>query len=357
LRLHDPATGTPTITLGLSPIVPTERFDLSPDGSVAAFGRYSGSGTTIVFDLTTQLVLASPTGSIPARQALSNQGRVLALVDTTDPSANHVRVLERQSNGYLEILDVPTPLDVYPRDLAVSDDGSTLVAAWGDSGTPNRAILRAYDVATGTMTMERIHVSNSGVLYPSDIAVSADGSRFAVGLTGPGASTEAEFAFYARDSSVPLAEHAAGGNVFSLDLSPDGRRCVLARIPTNRGYTSTSIEMYELGGEDLVVRGRPSIGETIDFEVHATPGATAFLLSAPRLAPHPIDLPGVGSLVLGPSLLQSAHLGAIPAGGVAAFPFSIANDPALVGRTTFHQVLTTSPRSLTNDWVSLTVLP
>ena len=60
------------------------------------------------------------------------------------------------------------------------------------------------------------------------------------------------------------------------------------------GYSDWSIDLYELGGEDLVVRGRPSIGQTIAFELHAPVGAIAFLLSAPDLAPDPIVLAGVG---------------------------------------------------------------
>lgn len=358
LRIHDPDTGVATSLAILPPSAHPGRMQLSPDGSLAAMSA-GYDGPVFVIDLATGSIVFSTPGFLLGRQAISEAGRALVVVERTYGVRWHLRVFVREGNGYRRTLDRTSPFDTPPIDAVVSDDGSTVAACWYRDGAPGRTIVRAFDVATGTPTMERILAVPGLDNWPRDLAISADGSRFVVGSQGNGLGSVAELAVYSPRRNQPLAEYFPGGSVLGVDISPDGDRFVAVRAPAHfdQGYDHTDVEMYELGGEDLVVRGRPSIGETVAFEVDATPGATAFLLSAPRLAPDPIVLPGVGTLVLGPSLLQSARLGPIPPGGVGTYPFAIANDPALVGRTTYHQVLTVNPRALTDDWVQLTVLP
>ena len=202
--------------------------------------------------------------------------------------------------------------------------------------------------------MERVFRVPDPYYWRCDLAIDADGSRFVVGSSGQGA--EPTLALCSPSEVEPLVEYPAGGPVYSVDIAPDGDRFVASRYPANDTNTA-SVELYEFGGEDLVVRGRPSIGSTVEFELHATPGASAFLLSSPRLAATPLEIAGVGTLVLGRSLLETSSLGVVSLSGIATHDLALANDPALVGRTTWYQGLTTGPRTLSRDWIQLTILP
>jgi hypothetical protein len=55
--------------------------------------------------------------------------------------------------------------------------------------------------------------------------------------------------------------------------------------------------------------------------------------------------------------LIAARAGTIPPTGVATYPLAIPNDPSQIGRTMYFQGMTMAPRSLTSDWVQLTILP
>lgn len=353
LRVHDVASGLPLRTIVHPQYVSPIQFDLSPDGTVAAFSSFAG---VEVYELGTGLHLFTAPGYIPDGQALSIGGRFLATYDPST-SVSHVRVYARNPGGYQLALDVTTTSTVRPRVIAVSDDGSTLVGGWADMATPQRAIVRAYDVATAAMTMEHVDVAISGTMFPFVVAVSADGSRFVVGLHGEGAGAAPELAIYSRSSNQPLASHPNGGSIFSVDISPDGKRYLASRAPTNRGYDHTAIELYELGGEDMVVRGRPSVGETITFELHAAAGLRAWLLRSFSLAPTPIDVPGVGTLHLDPGTLSSTSMGVVPASGVATLSTIAETVPGMIGRTVWFQGLTALPRTLSTDFVQLTIVP
>lgn len=358
LRIHDPETGVPMRTIPLPFPIVSVRLALSPDGSVAAVSSGSPVGTTSVIDLATGTVVHSTPGNVLLRQGLSEAGEVL-VVQEHRSDGWHARVLARQGCCYGEVIDSPYQISGYQAHWAVSDDGSTVAGAFYDPTAPARFVVRAYDVPSASLTMERVL---SVPLYdnqPTGVAINADGSRFVVGCWGDGNGVAAELAVYSPASAAPLVEYPQRGSVFSVDISPDGDRFVAARSPRHLGdgLNYTGVELYEFGGEDLVARGRPSIGTTVDFEFHSTPGANAFLLSSPRLAANPLEISGAGTLVLGRTLLESTDLGIVPPSGVATHSLALANDPALVGRTTWYQGLTTFPRRLSRDWVQLTVLP
>jgi hypothetical protein len=241
----------------------------------------------------------------------------------------------------------------------VSDDGSTVAANWWDPRYPERAIVRAFDVASGMRTMEDVIVGGALDNRPYGLAITADGSRFVVGCWGDSNGHVAELRLYSKDRDAPLAEYPAGGSVQDVDISPDGRRFAASRGLTHFDYGNPQsfVELYEQGGEDLAVRGRPSIGSTITLEAHATPGATAYLLSARALAPAPIDVPGVGVLYLDPDTLARRPLGLVPQSGVVTLPVSIPNEPVAVGEKYYYQLLATDPRALGRDFAQVTILP
>jgi hypothetical protein len=275
-------------------------------------------------------------------------------------SPSTLQVFARSRHGYDLVLE-PSTRTLNPLvACAVSDDGSTVAASWYDLRYPQRAIVRCFDVASRTQTMEDVIVTAGLDNWPYGLALSADGSRLVVGCWGSGLYDQiAELRLYARDRDLPLAEYPAGGSVQGVDISPDGGRFAASRSSTHLEYGSHPcfVELYEQGGEDLAVRGRPSIGSTITLEAHATPGTTAYLLSARALAAAPIDVPDVGVLYLDPGTLARRPLGRVPPSGVVTLPVSIPNEAAAVGRKSYYQLVSTDPRELGRDFAQVTILP
>lgn len=357
LRLHDADTGQAISTYVHPPNAWAERCDLSSDGTVVAFSDYDGTGTTEVYEVGTWVHLASLPGCLAGSQAISEGGGVVATFEKIQGVGYHVRAHERVPGGYHQALDVATATSSAPSAVVVSDDGSTLAAGWADAGPPRRAVLRAYDVSTAAMTMEHVHTGSTLPNVPDHLSIDAVGSRFAVGLNGTGSGGFPELAIYSTTSSTPLRTHGAVGAVDQVELSPDGKRYAAARRLGNGGSGPTYLELYEFGGEDLVVRGTPSVGATIDFEFHAAPGARASLLRSFALAPAPIAFPGVGTLHLDPGSLSRTPMGIVPPSGVATHSTIATTFPGMIGRTLWYQGFTTNPRALSNDFVQLTIVP
>jgi len=357
MRVHDPATGQP-IQIHIPPALGySSRCDLSPDGTVVAYSFHDGTGTTEVYEIGTWTHLGTLPGDLAGNQAISDGGAVVATFEATPGVGRHVRAHQRTPGGYVQVIDVATPVTVSPRDVVVSDNGATLAAGWWDSGSPRRAIVRAYDVATAAMTME--HVDTGAVLdiLPDKLSIDAAGSRFAVGQNGSGSGSFPELAIYSPTSGTPLRTHARGGAVFDVELSPDGKRYAASRSQGNRGFGQAFLELYEFGDEDLVVRGTPSLGATIDFEFHAPPGSRAWLMRSFSLAPTPIVVPGVGALRLDPGSLTMTPLGIVPGSGVTIHSTIATTVPGMIGQTLWYQGLTTNPRTLSSDFVQLTIVP
>ena len=355
IRVHDPASGAPSSTI-VFPYVLDQGFsiDLSPDGSVAVGTR---DGVCEIYDLATGQRLDTVLGRFHNRQSLSMDGRVLVTRQYTATDW-WVRVFRREPGGYVPFFWVTTPYQEQPLDVVVSDDGSTVAATWSDSGTPKRSIVRAYDVPTRSMTMEHIDVAAEAI-EAWNLAISADGSRFVVGVSYSAAGAVPELAVYARDANQPIRVHAERGPVADVEISPDGQRYAASRALEDRPlpYFPSAIELYEFGGEDFAVRGRPAIGETMTFELHGTPGSSAWLLRSLALAPTPIEILGVGTLRLDPATMTRVSMGVVPPSGVATHATVVSGDPTDVGRTFWFQGLTSGPRRLTDDFLQLTLVP
>ncbi len=368
LHVFGPSSGIPVAQFSLpTPFFGNYALDLSSDGSTVAFEtQSSGSASprrTLVVELSTQSLLATLVGSLPiAGDALSDDGRRLVL-HYADASASHVVVHERAAGGYVPILDLATPLGVYAKDPALSADGGVLAVAWWDSqGDKSRVRVGAFDLASGLQTMRHL-LGGAGSLinYATEVSISDDGARFAVGCWGDGSTSTPELAVYGPDQDLPLFEFPLGGSVYHLDLTAAGQRLAVGRLPdgkhANTGYTNTVTELYDLGGQDLSMSGKPVLGSTVVVELHAQPGAEALLLAAPALAPLPVHLPGVGRLMLERDGLAVSSLGIVPASGLLAAPFSLPGDPGLAGTQLYLQVLSGPPAALTTDFVPITLLP
>jgi hypothetical protein len=369
VHVFGPSSGTPTARFSLpSPHWGNSDLDLSANGSIAAFVTPSvGSSVparTHVVDLAAQSLIGSVLGKLPVGgDGVSADGRILVVLQTTLGSANHVVVHERSAGGYLPILDVAMPTEVVPGDAALSEDGSVLaVALWDSQNDKSRVYVRAFDVTSGVQTMRSALGGAANLTnYPTDVSISADGSRFAVGCWGDGSTTSPELAIFAPDREMPLFDFPVGGSIFSVDLSADGQRVAVGRLPdgkhANMGYADTVTELYDLGGRDLTLVGKPSLGATVTLELHAQPGARAFLLAATALAPRPVHVLGIGYLALDRGTTRSSRLGVVPSSGVLLTQLTLPSAPSLAGLQVYYQALTVQPTTLSTSWMPVTLLP
>ncbi|HZM00653.1 MAG TPA: hypothetical protein VFD43_10415, partial [Planctomycetota bacterium] len=339
-RVHDPGTGAVTRFLHYPIQEYTGRFDLSPDGSVLAHSSNDGTGNTFVIDVASGDLLFTTPGTIPGEQALSRRGGVLVVRQREVGVAWHVRAFVRGPAGYVQVLDVPTPDSEWPGDMAVSDDGRVVAAAWYDGAlSPWLATARAYDVPSGALLLERELAANP--LSPlqnavGDLELSAGGERLALGVWGGGtilpSGTVSELTVWDPQADALVASFPASGTVFEVELSADGSRLAAHRLPghANSGYTTTWVRLYDVGGADLALHGVPSVGGSLTAEVFGPAGATAALLAAAALAPQPLVVGGAGTLFLDPATLAVAGVAPVGAAGSAPIGLAVPAAPALV---------------------------
>lgn len=362
IKLHDPATGSPTSVWSGALPDRAERIDLSPDGTHLAYSSDDGQGQTHLLDLSSgQVVFSAPGSLLPSGPTLSSGGLVFATGEHVPGAARHARVYAFENGTWALRVEVSSPEDISPDIGAVSADGSVVAIGWTNfADYESRLLLRAYDVASGAQTMQRAfdtlgNLSNRW----TDIDIAADGSLFAVSMYGDQPGSLSELSVYAPDSPVPVADFPAGRTVEQVDLSADGRHLLATRANghVNAGYTGKIVQAYRIGEPDLRVVGKPSIGGTSVVEFEATPGSSAFLLVSTGQAQDPIDQAGIGTLQLDRSMLGITPIGPVPAWGTVSVALAIPADPNLIGLERFYQGYSTGPALLTTDFASVLVLP
>jgi hypothetical protein len=361
VRIHDLATGVPTTTWSLPVTTWTQRFDLSPDGTVAAYSDYDGTGVTELVDLATGVVLFSTPGSLPPDQGLSNGGEVVITKERIADVGWLLKVQSHATGVWRDVVKVATGLTDYPQEMAVSDDGTVAVAAWWNDAEPWKVTVRAYDAVTGDLLMERTQGEPGGDYdnYTGDVAISADGTRFVMGTWGTGVPGPSELVVYDPWADVNVASFPLAGSVFETILSADGRYLLVNRILVHatQGHQFKFAEMYEIGGADLAAVGVPALGETVRLDVYGEEGTPAILLAALALAPAPIPVGVGGELVLDPDTLIILGLGPIGSLGWASLDLEVPVLASLVGLSLYTQGATTGPKALGDTWLKITVLP
>jgi hypothetical protein len=241
--------------------------------------------------------------------------------------------------------------------LAISNDGSTLAAAFEFWDHFLSVQIDAVDLETCATTMSNT-VTGIGTYanVASSISMSLNGQRFAVGLWGDQAGTVPQVEFYARDQSAPIGAFSLPGSVMALSMSGDGEHVAVASksVHANVSGQGGSITLYQVGAVDLRMQGVPHAGENVSFQLSGTPGAHARLLYAPNAASQPTVFPGVGTLYLDRPTTLSQPLGTVGLNGLAQSSFAL---PSTVGTTWYFQGFSTAPRTLSDDWLAVTLLP
>ena len=329
-------------------------FDLSADGTTLLV---TADTTLHVIDIASATVAFSVdvATSLDAA-AISGDGDVLAC-----GGFNWMRVWERNSSGtWATTFTRFVPGSNYVGALDVSRDGSTIAYAFTYYDAFLTVRVEAFDVATKVVTMSDV-VTGIGILQNivGDVAVCADGSRFAVGLWGDAVNSVPELRYYARNQNAPLSTVDMPGSVFAVAISPDGRHVAAAgkAVHANTLGNGGSIVLFDSGNADFRLEGLPRIGTSPVFSVHGLPGHGAWLLASEGVATTPIPAFNGGLLYLDRDRLDLFPMGPVGPGGTADAPFAIPAVPNLVGVTLYFQGLTLAPRAVTEDWLQVTILP
>lgn len=289
--------------------------------------------------------------------ALSGNGRMAAF-----GTIGQIWLFERGEQGtYEQLQSLSLPQAVYCRRVAISDDASTLVAGLFLTSNPGRAHVRAYDLASGAITMERL-LQGSGTFQNQveRISFSADGQRFAVGLWGDEGGIVPEVLVFERDQSEPVFTYDLPGSVMALDLSPRGDFLAVASkgVHANVAGGGGAFWLFRTSPSDLGLEGVPSIGAGVAVAHRLEAGNSSRVLVAPFLGAQPETFGPAGTLYLDRASMRFLS-GTRAAGtdGVARHPLAIPSDPTLIGTSLYYQGLEVGPRRLSKDWVKMTLLP
>jgi hypothetical protein len=245
----------------------------------------------------------------------------------------------------------------YCDQLAISNDGSTLAAAFEFWDHFLSVQIDAVDLTTSATTMSNtVTGMGSYANVASAVSMSLDGQRFAVGLWGDQAGTVPQVEFYARDQAAPIGAFSLPGSVMALSMSGDGEHVAVASksVHANVSGQGGSLTLYQVGGVDLRMGGVPHVGANVTFQLSGNPGGHARLLYAPHAAAQPTLFPGIGTLFLDRPSTLSQSMGIVGPNGLAQTSFAL---PSLVGSTWYFQGFSTAPRTLSHDWLAVTLLP
>jgi hypothetical protein len=345
--------------------VPSSQWTRSAGAGISAFALSEDGSTLYVASGAVGSILDAGSGAVRHQMALPSS---LPCQDISGDGSkvavggfNQVELWERQASGaYQRTWQGQWPGSILCHRLDLSQDGSTLVCAFGYYDHNLRVRVEAIDVATRMTTMvEEFQGAGAFQNLPSKVTTSRDGARFAIGLWGDQAGLVPELRVYQRHQAAPILVHDFAGSVLDLALSPDGERLL---VGTKLGHANElvaggSVALFNLERVDFDLRGTPSVGSSVDFDLWGAPNAPALLLFAPQPAVNPIVFPTYGTLYLRRDLIAASSMGATDAAGHATRPFLLPGGSALIGTSLWFQGATSTPRRFTHSWLRVLLLP
>lgn len=333
-------------------------FDLSADGSTLYF--HEGGTNVHIWDIATnsEIFATSTSGSFDGH-CISGDGTKFAF-----GGFGNVRVWEY--NGSWSSWTYSTGSGNYADEMDFSDDGSTL--AFGVTQyTPNYGKTEVYmlDIATHTPVAHVVNTSNGAYQdVISGAAISHDGKYCAVARWGDQLNANPE---------VQILENGVGlvgsidtrGSAFAVDMSWDGQITVSGckSVHANVGGNGGDVDCYTLGGEDMDLIGKPSIGDLVEINVYT--GANWMYYLVLGTADDPLgfaELP-IGTLylnILPPNITWFFPAMMADPNGLGSVRFTVCNDTRLIGETVYIQSIFTEDGSvleLSEDYLVVTLLP
>ena len=318
----------------------------------------------VVFDLSSGTALLEKylIGSGDKGHSFSGDGRTLAF-----PKDASYRVWRDQGAGtFTEILTVApfgaTSSAHRPSHAALDDDGRTFVCTY--SVVPDNLVSHVFavDLDTGAQVLHDISTgAGSYQNIPSCVALTADGTRLAVGLWGDQMGQAPEILVYQRDAAGEafdaLTSFDLAGSVYAMDISENGDHLVTCGRDSHANVFvgNKVVEAFDLGA-DLQLRGLAQIGGTISFDYYPETSTRAYLLVAPSLASPP-QVFQAGTLYLERSSLDFLWMESVGGGRMSLLDYPI---PATLdaGETFYVQGFGLGlSRELSDSWIPVTVLP
>lgn len=274
---------------------------------------------------------------------------------------NTLKGWEKVGTTFTQFLEVAIDGPGYfPQRLALSADDSTLVAGFIRSSNVRDLRVLAWDTATGTKRND--HVLVGGGTYSNKmtgLAVSANGTRFAMGNWGDQAGLLPQVVLFKKGEATPYAQFGLPGSAMGLDLSPDGRWLAVARksVHANVSGSGGAIEVFGTSPSDLRVTGIPSLSAgSIHVSFRAATGPYVRVLWNYGLESQPLTF-DAGTLYVRRNGLRMRPL-TPEGGGWSGTDFLLATMPGMaVGQTLCLQGFSTEPRRLGIDFASVTILP
>ncbi|RKZ13232.1 hypothetical protein DRQ53_13625 [bacterium] len=333
--------------------------DITADGSLALLSTIARA---FVIDTASGSVLYSKIFVMGhGGLALSPDGSTLALSDST----NGVWFLRRQGGTYNQFASIPDLPDFICARTAFSTDGSTVALSWENSATRRAlrlGILQVNATSLTTLHDETFHSSADVQLVMTSLRLNATGDRLVMAHWGDGdTNVLPELLVYGREDNgqawTRTHERNLPGSVVSLDVSTDGSVIVASSSDShvNLGGAGARLNCFDLTPRRFEFEGNARIGETITFRVRGRSLDHGHLLTSATKAPTPLEFPGIGTLYLKRSALSFSSRQQGGTDGWIEFQHTIPNDPALVGTKLYAQGLTLSTRSLTDDFIELTI--
>ncbi len=361
LYFLDPATGAELFTPQYSQTFGGLRgFDFSADGSTLYI--HDGSTGVDIFDVASQSVVYSTTtnGSFDGH-CISGDGTKFAF-----GGFGTVKIWE-YSGGSWSSYVFNTGGGNYADEMDFSDDGTTLgfgVTQYSPSATKCEGYI--MDVPSKTIVSHAIW-SSSGSYQDvcSAAAISRDGRYFALGRWGDQFGTNHEVYVLEHGNDTPVASINMRGSAFTVDISADGQVTASGgkAVHANEFGNGGDVYCYDLGDEDLVVKGRPIGGQTIQLESYGPGSGTYIAFNGTGDVPTGISTK-FGMLyldVLPPNTVTALYASTWPGPGFASDTIDVPPDPVLVGETAYVQlVYSPSPPGgwlLSQDYVTVTILP
>jgi hypothetical protein len=361
LYFLDPATGLEQFTPHYSqPFGGLRGFDFSADASTLYI--HDGGSSVDIFDVASQSVAFSTTtnGSFDSH-CISGDGTGFAF-----GGFGSVKIWEFDGISWSSST-ISTGSGNYADEMDFSDDGLTLgFGVTQYSPAYNKVQAYILDVPSKTVVSHAIWTS-SGTYQDvcSGASISKDGRYFAFGHWGDDLAANDEVYILERGSDIPVGSIDMRGSAFSVDIAADGQvtaSCGKA-VHANEYGNGGDVYCWDLGDEDLVIKGRPHIGQAIQIETYGTPGGTYIPHFSFGEFPDGLATQW-GTLYIDPAPQHAPTLMYVatwPGAGTASDSVTIPPDSALVGLTIYLQYVSTPSLPggwmLSQDYVALTFLP
>ena len=223
------------------------------------------------------------------------------------------------------------PGSVYCSRADLSGDGLVLAAAFYNYSTGLDFSVFSIDGASGNLNFEA-EFTGGGIYQnsPSDIKVTADGSRIAYAGWGDQLNTNPEVMVF-EGSASPIASMDTRGSVFAVDISAAGQFVVSGSkaIHANENGRGGDRACLYVGGETLALSGVPKLSSTVIVAVEGEAGETVLL--AGSLHEVAIQTPW-GLLRVDPNSYRELGTMVIPGSGLAEFELVVPTFPGWAGK-------------------------